>query len=664
MAVCVNIGLDLGSDALKIAYAFQKQNGEVEYGKFSVSDAITQVAVPAVAYYDELARKWLFADEVDRSSSTSFITVVKIKTLISLLQRVADPKVSERNAEYYRSGHDFPKFYFPVRRKVSDDFDASVRADRTFKAEGTPQSVCESFFAYVAKKVNKRIAALAKSRGFTDYTVRLATVYPPRVGREYVQEFGRLASGAFGTEVFKELSSTKALGMFARHRGALRKNDYVLVFDLGEEDISVARVGLVGDAVVIDGADGHSEPLAFGGRDVDEAIEQYIEDGISECETMGTPSAPSGGHIRERGLHSRQYLFMKEIKKAKTILSRNLAEGSLFESGVPVSVSRSLYIQRSIDRSMLMGCLGTSTGIGVANVVVRYISDEIKLPVNRGVKKIFLSGGLTETYSLLDYVRAKLASDPRTCFVEICTFDDGREDDDGFTILSNEDSVYAPAVGGAIVALFDMDVKTALALSYGTWGYKDGRKLLIPFADKGELLDPDGAKEFLTVPFKITGARVEDEEIFSYALSAADIRDKAVDGLEYYTDKGGRVYLVVGEPNGSAASKAARKKCRELAGLKTVAGGVGSGIIFRHHGRRIKLMEEAATARVFFKEGISVDADGRAKPILVNVSEEFRPTPVTYMKGGDADWDVRGIYAHEIEFTFEGVEAFDATEGD
>lgn len=664
MAVCVNIGLDLGSDALKIAYAFEKPNGSVEYGKFSIGDSMTQVAIPAIAFYDEVARKWLFADEVDRSGNTSFITVVKIKSLISLLQRTADASVSARNAEYYTGGHDFPKFYFPVRRRASDDFDATVRADGTFKAVGTPQSVCESFFSYVAGKVRGRIAALAKSRGIGEYTVRLATVYPPRVGKEYITEFGRLASRAFGVEVFKELSSTKALGMFARHRGDLRKNEYALVFDMGEEDISVARVGTVDDTVVIDGADGHSEPLEFGGRDVDEAIEQYIEDGIRECETMGTPSAPHGGHIRERGLHSRQYLFMKEIKKAKTILSRALPEGSLFESGVPVSVSRSLYIQRNIDRSMLAECLGTSTGVGVANVVVRYISDEIKQPVNRGVKKIFLSGGLTETYSLLDYIKVKLASDPDTCYIEVRTFDDGREDDDGFTILSNEDSVYAPAVGGAIVALFDIDVKTALALSYGTWGYKDGRKVLIPFADKGELLNPDGEKRFLTVPFRITGVRVDDEEIFSFALSAKDIATRAVSGLEYYTDGKGKVYLVVGEPNGSIVSMNARKKCVARAGLKTVAGGVGSGIIFRHNGRRVRLLEDAATARVFFKEGISVDADGRAKPLLVNVSEQFRPTPVSYMGGGRADRDVRGVYAHEIEFAFEGVDAFDATEGD
>ncbi len=664
MAVCVNIGLDLGSDALKIAYAFEKPDGAVEYGKFSVSDSMTQVAVPAIAFYDEESRKWLFADEVDRSGNTSFITVVKIKNLISLLQRTASAAVSERNAEYYTSGHDFPKFYFPVRKRASDDFDATVRADRTFKAVGTPQSVCEDFFAYVAGKVRKRIAALVKSRGIGDYTVRLATVYPPRVGKEYVNELGRLASRAFGTEVFKALSSTKALGMFARHRGDLRKNEYALVFDMGEEDISVARVGTVGGAVVIDGADGHSEPLEFGGRDVDEAIEQYIEDGIRECETMGTPSAPHGGHIRERGLHSRQYLFMKEIKKAKTILSCPLPEGSLFESGVPVSVSRSLYIQRNLDKTMLAECLGTSTGIGVANVVVRYISDEIKLPVNRGIKKIFLSGGLTETYSLLDYIKVKLAADNATKRVEVCTFDDGRDDGDGFTILSNEDSVYAPAVGGAIVALFDIDVKTALALSYGTWGYKDGRKVLIPFADKGELLDPDGVKRFLTVPFRITGERVDDEEIFSYALSAKEIATRAVSGLEYYTDGKGKVYLVVGESKGSVVSMSARKKCAEFAGLKTVAGGLGSGIIFRHNGRRVKLMEEAANARVFFKEGISVDTDGRAKPVLVNVSEQFRPTPVSYIKSGKADWDVRGIYAHEIEFVFEGVDSFDATEGD
>ena len=135
--------------------------------------------------------------------------------------------------------------YRHLCKRAPDDFDATVRADRTFKAVGTPQSVCEDFFAYVAGKVRKRIAALVKSRGIGDYTVRLATVYPPRGGKEYVNELGRLACsprsricppcGADGVPIVSHSLIPSSMYCSTRHRGDLRKNEYALVFDMGEE---------------------------------------------------------------------------------------------------------------------------------------------------------------------------------------------------------------------------------------------------------------------------------------------------------------------------------------------------------------------------------------------------------------------------------------------
>ena len=102
MANEICIGLDLGSDTLKVAYAYEK-SGNMSYGKLMKEGMMTEVALPAIAYYDESEKKWLFGDEVDKTEGNSFVNVVKIKSLVSLLLPSADPDVKERNRKYYFS---------------------------------------------------------------------------------------------------------------------------------------------------------------------------------------------------------------------------------------------------------------------------------------------------------------------------------------------------------------------------------------------------------------------------------------------------------------------------------------------------------------------------------------------------------------------------------
>lgn len=713
MAVRVDIGLDLGNDTLKIAYALKTGDDAVEYGKFSVSDSLSVVAVPAIAYYDTDAHKWLYADEVDRSGNTSFVTVVKIKNLISMLHYNGNAEITASNSKFYRTKDQFPKFYFPVRKKVLADFKEMVRLDRTFTAQSyTPQTVCEGFFAYVAKKSFKRLRELAEARGINEeIETRIAVVYPPKVGEEYINELKRICALTFDKPINSALTSTKALGMFAYKRGAIRSNENALVFDMGDEDISVARVGIVKnagkssgrfeslirggnkDTIVVDGADGHSDPFALGGQNVDERIEAYIERAISRCETMGTPSAGSDGHIAERGLHSKQYLFMKDIKKAKVILSRELSSRSLFKDGVPVTVARSVMIQRKVTRDMLKNCVGTDgtgEGEGIARDIADYIINEIKLPVNRGVSKIFLSGGLTETYSLLEYIKSRISSDPETRGIAVMTFDDDRTLDDMspvstadgvhapmtgdmFTVLSHEDSVYAPAVGGAIVSVLDLKVPTALSLTYGTWGYKEGRKVFIPFVERGAQLDESKPTTFPTSPFKTSGVRVDDEEIYACALSYDDIAQKTVSGIDYYEVSESadprsprKAYMLVGEISGDASLVATREKCQRIAGLRTVAGGSGSGIVYLYNDRRVELLDPQKTTKVRFREGIKVTPDGRATPFIENASEPGSTASITYLNGYGKriNADKREtVPAKDISFEFEGVSGFAAAEG-
>ena len=70
MAVGLNIALDLGSDTLKVAYAYDSAGG-VHYGKLSRRGLPTEVAIPAIAHYDQTTREWRFGYDVDRSKGAS-----------------------------------------------------------------------------------------------------------------------------------------------------------------------------------------------------------------------------------------------------------------------------------------------------------------------------------------------------------------------------------------------------------------------------------------------------------------------------------------------------------------------------------------------------------------------------------------------------------------
>ena len=665
MSVILNVGLDLGSDTLKIAFAYESEEG-VSYGKLMKEGLMTQVALPAIAYYDTARRMWLFGDGVEKGEEKSFVTVVKIKSLLSLLLANPDKNIQKKNSKAYFQGNDFPKFYFPVRRKMLSDFSEMVEEEMTFRVEGkTPASVCEDFFVYARNMVYERVARLSSEKGVSfDRNLRIALVHPSRTGKAYIEEMTRLAQRAFGAPPFKVLSSTKALSMYAFQRGMIAKGESLLVFDMGEEDISVVKASLLQNGkLVVDGADGHLPPCNVGGNDIDDAVAAYIEGCIHKRETVGTPSYGTEGHIQEKGLHSKQYLFMKDIKKAKMILSMPLREGSVFEGGVPVAVSRDLYIQRKLTREEFCGCIGVAAGDGVARKIVDYILEELARPVNAGVSKVFLSGGLVETYSVFEYIKKEVAKKRKG--IEFYTFDDWKNKNDGFTILSFEDSTYAPAVGGAIVALKNYDVQTVIALSYATWmsvdtvgnglGYE---KFLSIFADKGQAL-PKEETYFHTEPawFGNNGnvSEIRDEEIYSTIITREEISRRKYAGKlargQYYTENSVQ-YLLIGENKNTERRRMAEKHI----GLKVVSGEGGVKIRFYYRGRRVELQ-----GRLGFTEGVLLDPEGIATPTIRNETDRNRGSiQVRYIdKYGNSDFStgypIVNVPARDVEIRFEGI---------
>ncbi len=151
-----------------------------------------------------------------------------------------------------------------------------------------------------------------------------------------------------------------------------------------------------------------------------------------------------------------------------------------------------------------------------------YIIGELKRTLNSDVNKIMLSGGVTETYGLIDYLEKQLRE--ARLSVDIVTFDDYRSDDDTFTILSNEDSTFC--AGGRrsnSYALMGYQLKTAVALSYGTWLYNKNinKKILDVFFGRGRVIPQNGAEYSCSTYVNYREAwadRVKNEEIFSTTL--------------------------------------------------------------------------------------------------------------------------------------------------
>ncbi len=872
-AVRLNIGIDLGSDSLKIAFAysggrFHHKNSSFQYGKFESESDNIRVAMPALAYYDDQKGVWIFGDDVEKKSASSFVKVVKLKSLLSLLIPKSEDAVTTSNKELYEKGHHFPKFFFPTRRGMDEKFQDAIDEGRTFEVTNyTPKKVLEEFFkTFVLNVVKTNVKKLAELHNVdvSMNDIRTTVVHPPMVGDVYVNELCRLVKHAFGQQPYKALSSVKALALYAFRRHMIGEGEEALIFDMGEENISVAKAFMNGKQVLIEGAEGHNDPLAIGGVDVDDAIASYVETSISHRVTLGQ-FTPEGEEEKppERPIVGKQYLFMKNIKKAKVVLSRPDYEDSTFHEGVPIGLHCELYIQRFLTRTEFDTCLGISERIvaealakkvrkgaavpshtqeevtptpeetptpqqqqqgggkkknkkfgglrggggssepqeeptppveetpapsesaggsgrrfgglrssssetpaetsgpvdisptgevtrtfggfrssgsaptetpassesaptggsgrrlgglrgggsapeetpppsestggsgrrfgglrssgsapeeppqeetrfkgfrrsklavatpeldidpetmevvgsvsegeieiapeyvpvpideenSIAHRILAYIQEELSRPTNENMTSrspaegtlerrgfVILSGGLVETHALIEYLKYHLQkSHPH---LDILTFDDDMEQGDIFTVLSHEDSAYAPAIGGAIVAMEDYDVKTALSLSYATWGCPVGgansRKNIVHLtllAERGAALTDSGS-EFST-DF-IMASTIEGEAIFSCIISQEDIDSGRLERNGSTYMHGGTKKLIIGRPGSKE-----RLNVEKLIHLQTVAGGENGKLMLMYQGKEVQVVGDQSENYFRIRQGIRATKEGRVHP--------------------------------------------------
>ena len=155
------ICLDLGSDTLKISYAYENNEQDV-CGKLMLPELVNQVALPAVAFYDSNNQSWKFAEEIEAGQELNFSTVVKIKSLLALVASNQNKEIERKNQAYYREKFYFPQFSFPVRRKRENNFQYLVDQKLVFEAKGTtPMELCEGFFLHVKDFVSDSLQHLA-----------------------------------------------------------------------------------------------------------------------------------------------------------------------------------------------------------------------------------------------------------------------------------------------------------------------------------------------------------------------------------------------------------------------------------------------------------------------------------------------------------------------
>ncbi len=659
MSTKLYLSIDLGGDTIKICFGFRKDNKEY-IGKIVNSNSIFPDPIPATAYYDEDTKKWYFGEDIDAVSSNFFLTVVKIKKLLGLLIRDENKAVFEGNREYYLNGNHFPKFYFPDKQMIYKSFHKMIDFDMTFVAPGfTPQSVCEKFFIYISNLVADEVNKLREKYSIEFNDISLSVVTPTYYGRAYNTELKKLISTAFGHDIDFTIDATRAMCFSAYQQGILEENDRALVFDMGEEKISVVKANMImGEDqtyVGIDAEDAHSKPIEIGGATLDENIIEYLTGNVSSRIKVGEQETSK----QEVSLDSKQYLLVKNVKQAKMLLSDERYKNE--EYSVPISVWEEVRVLKNLDKSELRN----TTKI-FASKIISYVLDEIQLAINYDVNKIIFSGGLIESLGLFDMLKYSIHSK----YPDITTLKIEHEAtlNNEFDVLEYEDSVYSAALGGIKANFSNHKIKTILPYTYGTWGNKSNNRILEVYdgAIKGRILEEKYNEFEKNFTLGSSGKFTYEiqEEVYSIILHPKDIQRKLFwDKLFYYTSANGSNYLVIGKIGSIPHNKA-----KDAINLTLVAGGEKGKILFYVGNQRVSIYDRIKATTV-----LHIDSKGHCIPTIKNNDTSRH---IKYIVGQPSNYNsnhifggssvnnstIRTISANKIVIKYAGVEEFDQEE--
>ncbi|MCD8201042.1 MAG: hypothetical protein LUD47_03135 [Clostridia bacterium] len=702
----VNICIDLGGDTVKIACAYHDDDGSAKISRV-IDPKYSDSAIPAIAHYDSASNLWRYGYEIGRRNETSFDTVVKIKDILSIVYK---------NAGFYAGEHLFPVFNFPKTHDIDEQYyirygkegyDKKKREyydSLHFEAPSfTPKMVCEGFFKYLADIAESFLRhVLPESVGdvFNGGGVKYTLLYAPKIAKQqnlegeystedYISEYKRLVMLGFGIksdENIKLLSSAKALAMMASNSGKVSTEKGALLFDLGEEFISVVKANthrIKGDFVVcIDGLSGHSDPVKIGGNDIDSAIGESIERALAQKENLGDAAYGESGRTNEKGLKSKTYLFLKSIKSAKSIFSSQSHEIN-YPHGVPVSVVRDVEVFRNITKGDICESIGIKDGAisgdkangdyKIAKKISDYVVGELKnhKASNRDVEKIYLCGGVAGTCDLISAVKEEVGKVRHDVVVGnfIECFSGTHSSGDAYAFREKDMYSYAPAVGGALVGLNNLSVRVLLTKTYGTvfeWNDKrvprDRKSHFSVLVDRGTDLEFEGNPNLTAdgkyLEFKQSNLRIFDPETKPFVVYATNITSEDIArsykmyekkngySVRYFDSPDGSgpyLYIPYGNPMHSDSFGALEEEreaaaIREMLDIEYVTGDSSMSSVCMFYKNRSQPVRRVLSdgGCVFCAYGVRIDREGNVIPFVKNDTERSRDLyiNVQYASGG------------------------------
>ncbi len=464
----LNIAIDLGTESVKVVGAYKNAQGNVEKCFFADTDDFSNQPFSSLALYlGAPQHKWVFGQEINKRED--YANIVRVKEMLYLLSSEA-----ENDRSYYENEKHFPIFIFPPRPdqpSIKNGMGPLVDDGYTFLANTTPREMAREFFkALFDKCINKQAEKILRSNPHLA-GVKYISVYPdPKIiKREYVLELERLiAHGANmeeGSPLITSISAPQAVAIGAYVEKMIKAteysndNDKTLIFDIGEKDISVAKVDVKKSvrgkkdeiSICVEGTDGHEQALSIGGADIDSAIGEFAKNKTIEQNSNGE----GAGIIQDYMSYRQQYRLLRYVKSAKKHLLH-------FDYGY-VTVEKGLNYDVKITKDDFDNIIfGKESSVG--EKIVDYIVTELTRFGNDNVKTVLLVGGGAASYHLCDYVEKKCKEKGLTD-VKISVTDNSK----------NDISEYFSAIGAAMLEPSGLALKVVSAYAYGSYTYQTSR---------------------------------------------------------------------------------------------------------------------------------------------------------------------------------------------
>ncbi len=623
----LSLGIDLGNDSLKLTYISDKAGSKF---KDLTNDG---ESYRSLVRFDQKKNIWYFANEINKDKSGNYTTVVKITSLLDLLN--INNKNYKINKDYFYNKKHFPKFYFPYDEIGKNfSFNDLVNKEMTFTSPLTPSEVVRDYFIHIAKKLFNTIY---------DKVSSITLIVDKTYGDEYINFLTSVVENAFNAKVNYQISGVKAISMFAYKNGYIKNDEAILIFEMSDTKIEVTKTEILDGEVVVDGNAGHIKPLDLGGEDIDKALYEYLYNLTLNSETLGFPSSDQGGHLFEKILFSKQYLLMEDIKLVKHLLSLPLDGNSLFKNGVPIEIIKDVYIQRKITKQEFLDVVKDE----IYNKIKKYMVKEITSKINFDVKNVFVTGGMSKSYGLLDYLKKEIEGN---CNVKINIF--------------KENNITSS--GACYIAYNNINIPTTLSLSYGTSGYlinennpkdphylelaikgtklkKGKNKFLKGYSltfDNLNVLSSAGHIEYFSTPFSINDKNKKRAEKTRTLLKYNGLYDE------------GKGYIFIGDKNTSnPITKKYRNNAVEAMDLKNVTKKEIISYRFKYNNREIVLMRPNYNIVIIYNRGFVIDEDGNAE-IYIENNREANHNKLLFVYYRDDNSKPFVIDASQIEFYF------------